>query len=244
MKILFTDVERFPHDCWSWDIWQTNIPIGFIKHSGGLLCWASKWYKKKQVTFRSLWDDAETYVSDAHKLMSEADAIVHYNGKAYDIKAYNVEFARLGLVPPAPSKQIDLYRVVKQNFMLPSYSLAYVLRYFGLPQKLDTGGVELWVKAMAGDQKARNKMRRYNINDTKVLEPLYEKLRPWIKQHPNVNLYKAADGTPHCATCGSTHLVSNGYRRTAVAAYRRLQCQDCGAWNHELKNKPELRVGG
>jgi len=197
------------------------------------------------MTFRSLWEHPDTYVQDAHAMMSEADAIVHYNGKAYDIKAYNIEFARLGLTPPPPSKQIDLYRVVKQNFMLPSYSLAYVLRYFELPQKLSTGGVELWVQAMQGDQKSRNKMRKYNINDTKVLEPLYEKLRPWIKQHPNLNLYTEADGKPHCATCGSTDLISNGFRRTSVAAYRRLQCQACGQWNYELSSKSgQLRNGG
>lgn len=245
-RILLTDVERFPHDVWTWDTYDARIPPAFIKHSGGLLCWSAKWYGHKQTTFRSLWDNPETMVQEAHAMLCAADAVIHYNGKAYDDKAYNVEFAKAGLVPPPPSKKIDLYRVVKANFMLPSYSLEYVLRYFGLPEKLDNGGAPSFVKALQGDVAAQRKMRRYNINDTRVLEPLYTKLRPWIKNHPNLNLLQtgAGDAHPHCAVCNSTHLISNGYRRTAVRAYRRLQCLACGSWNYQLKDKTELRVGG
>ena len=40
------------------------------------------------------------------------------------------------------------------------------------------------------------------------------KLRPWMTNHPNLNVF---DGTNGCLTCGSNNLQKRGTRRTQVA---------------------------
>jgi hypothetical protein len=59
-----------------------------------------------------------------------------------------------------------------------------------------------------------------------LLIELYEKLRPWIDNHPNVN--KNPDDLNNCIACGSSKVFRNGVRMTRVGQYHRYQCRDCG----------------
>lgn len=242
IKILFTDVETYPARCIVWRTGKQIVSVDQLEESGGLLCWSGKWLRQTAITFMSKWAQGDKMIHTAHKLLARADAVVHYNGNSFDIKVYNAEFARLGLPPPAPAKQIDLYRVVKSNFQLPSYKLSHVLKYFGIGEKLRTGGLDLWKDVAQGSIVAQNKMRRYNIRDTRLLEPLYLKLRPWIKNHPNMNVYFDEDGNRHCGICRSKRLLSNGERATNTKTYTRYSCKDCGSWNFEINE--QIRVGG
>ncbi|NIV35232.1 MAG: hypothetical protein GWN58_38990, partial [Anaerolineae bacterium] len=53
--------------------------------------------------------DMEGMLEGAWELLDEADAVVHYNGKKFDIPTLNREFVKYGFTPPSPYKQIDLY---------------------------------------------------------------------------------------------------------------------------------------
>ena len=69
---------------------------------------------------------------------------------------------------------------------------------------------------------------KYNIQDVKLLEDLYNELLPWIKNHPNHALYM--DTTrPVCTNCGSYHVVKKGLEHTLTQSYQRYKCKDCGA---------------
>jgi hypothetical protein len=84
----------------------------------------------------------------------------------------------------------------------------------------------LWVKVMAGDEKAWDRFRRYNLQDVHLLIDLYNVMLPWIQGHPNVSLY----GGKGCPKCGSRDVQRRGYRTTTVGRYQRFHCQTCGAW--------------
>ena len=43
---------------------------------------------------------------------------------------------------------------------------------------MENEGHELWLKCMAGNANAWKVMKRYNIQDVRVTEKLYDKLRP------------------------------------------------------------------
>lgn len=120
----------------------------------------------------------------------------------------------MGFKPPAPYKQIDLLQVVKSNFKFPSNKLDYISQRLGLGQKVEHEGMALWTKCMKGDKAAWQRMEEYNIQDVVLLEDLYKRILPWIKNHPNMNVYK--DG-PICPTCGDEHLQKRG---TAVTTTR------------------------
>jgi hypothetical protein len=164
-----------------------------------------------------------------HGLLEEADAVVHYNGTKFDMPTLNKEFIIHKMNPPAPSKQIDLLRVVKSQFRFPSNKLDYVAQRLGLGKKKEHEGHILWVKCMNNDRKACKTMEDYNIQDVILLEKLYNRLLPWIKSPINQNIMRDRNGFL-CPTCSKPSLISKGYRYTTTGAYQRYQCKACGGY--------------
>ncbi len=76
-------------------------------------------------------------------------------------------------------------------------------------------------------------MLEYNLTDVDVMFSLYEELRPWIKNHPNVALWMEEGVKPKCPHCGSENMRFKGYKRTKVLGYKQYNCKDCGAWSRE-----------
>ena len=70
-------------------------------------------------------------------------------------------------------------------------------------------------------------MFQYNQWDVECLEAVYLRLRPWIRNHPNLALYFESDHVV-CPNCGSTHLYSDGFYYTTVNKYQVFRCE-CGA---------------
>jgi hypothetical protein len=84
------------------------------------------------------------------------------------------------------------------------------------------------MKCRRGDSEAWKKMQEYNEGDVYPLEALYDKIKPWIKSHPNMGLYVDSD-RPVCRICGSDKLVKKGKERTQLSSYQRFKCKSCGA---------------
>lgn len=235
MKILLLDIETAPNLAHVWGLWQQNVGLPQLLEPGYTLCWAAKWLGEPEVYFGSIRQGAERMTREMHRLMSEADAIVHYNGNKFDIPTLNKDFLLHGLTPPAPAKQIDLLRVVKANFRFPSNKLAYVSEALGIGGKVSHSGHELWLKCMAGDDDAWRTMKCYNVQDTRLLEKLYFKLQPWIKLHPNHGLYNP-DNSEVCPKCGSENYQRRGMAHTGTCSYQRFQCCSCGGWFRGARN--------
>ncbi len=244
MNILIWDIETAPTNAWIWKAWKENILPAQVIDLGRTICWAAKWVGDDKVHFSSEWDVRhKTMVKRLHKMLSEADATVTYNGNHFDHKVMHWEFAKLGLAPPAPSKSIDMYQVVKTQFSPLYKRMDFVAKELGLEGKLSTGGFELWADVMNKDPDARKLMEEYNIQDIHVLEELYFRLLPWIRNHPSHAHY--GENKHACPHCGSDKLQRRGYYFTKVSKFRRYQCQDCGAWSSDrladkTQEKPEI----
>jgi len=232
LKILHLDIETTPHEGTFWNLFPKYIPIGQIKNPTFTLCWAAKWEGKKEVFFKKHTE--KDFITKMHELLDEADAVCHYNGKSFDIKHLNREFAYAGLPPPSPFDQIDLLSTVRQNFKLASNKLDYVSKYFGLGNKISHYGIELWYECMDGDKNAWKLMEKYNRRDVVLLPKLYKFLRPWIKGHPNAGLTSNPTKIT-CPTCSSTKIQSRGEYRTKTTVFQRYQCQGCGTWSRSRK---------
>ena len=233
MKTLLLDIETTPNLAHVWGLWNANVAINQIVAPTQVLCVAARFMGEDEMHFHSVHHDGrEDMLRAVHALMSAADAIITYNGRNFDIKHLNREFLEAGMTPPAPSKQIDLYAVVKRQFKFPSNKLDYVARALGIGAKVAHSGHELWVRCMAGDDAAWEEMRRYNEQDVNLLEELYRRLLPWIPNHPNVALY-AGNENPACPNCGSENLRREGHAYTRTGKYQRYQCRDCGTWSQD-----------
>jgi hypothetical protein len=234
MKILLLDIESSPNTAHVWGLWQQNVSINQLMESSYVLCYAAKWYGEKEVMFDSVHQSRpKTMLKGIHGLLNDADAVVHYNGTKFDIPTLNKEFLLHSFNPPSPYKQIDLLRVVRSNFRFPSNKLDYVAQRLNLGKKHEHEGHELWVKCMNGDKDAWKRMEKYNIQDVVLLENLYGHLLPWIKSHPNHNLF--SDGHV-CPNCSSSSLQRRGTAISATGTYQRYQCRSCGTWSQSTKS--------
>jgi hypothetical protein len=209
-----------------------------------MVMFGGKWLGEKGVVVHAEWDDShEAMAKHLWSLYDEADLIVAYNGDRFDDKKAKTLFEQYGLGRPSPYKTVDPFKVAKKHLDLPSYKMDEVLKFYGLPTKIETQE-SLWtdllrldLAALYGDDeaeqdriiddgvKARGKMRKYQKQDVVVLESLWYRLRPYIPALP-AHVF----GPNACDKCGSTRLQRRGYRLTQSGKYERYQCQDCAAW--------------
>ena len=243
MKILLLDIETSPNTAHVWGLWQQNVSINQLQESSYVMCWSAKWLGDKQVMFDSVYNSKPMkMLKGIHKLINEADAVIHYNGTKFDIPTLNKEFLLHGLPPPAPYRNIDLLRSVRSSFRFPSNKLDYVAQRLGLGQKTQHEGHSLWVRCMNNDPKAWKIMETYNKQDVVLLEKVYDAILPWIKNHPNHNLYN--DNGHSCPSCNSTKVQRRGVSHTTGGVYQRYQCTNCGTWSRSTKatrTRPEIK---
>jgi len=234
MKILFLDLETSPNLAHVWGLWDQNIAIGQLVNSTEVICFGARWNNSEKVIFKSVYHHGKkAMLKEMHRLLDEADVVVGWNSISFDTKHMNREFLEAGMKPPSPFKDLDLMRVVRSQFRMPSNKLDYVSQLLGVGAKVKHSGFDLWLDCMAGKRKAWVEMKEYQIQDVNLLIDLYEILKPWIKNGPHVALHNNVEGG--CRNCGSTHLNRRGVAKTASATYQRFQCQDCGSWNRGTK---------
>lgn len=243
MKILYIDIETMPNLGLVFDLWNQNLSLAQLVEPNDALCFAAFWDDApNRPIFYSVWDDGhEAMVRAAWDLLDEADVVVHYNGRKFDIPWLQRLFVELGLSPPSPFRQVDLYRVVASQFRFPSNKLEFVAQRLLGTTKVKHEGFGLWVKVMARESSACMHMRRYCIKDTKLLIPLFHKLLPWIARIPNAAVF--SDSTePLCVACGSSNFHKEGLARTQTRLYQRYQCDDCGKWFRGVKSLGGVEV--
>lgn len=181
MKILLLDIETTPMQVYAWGLWDQNISIDQIIKSTEMLCFGARWLGSKKVIFKSTHHDGKkAMLEELHKLMDEADLLVGWNSASFDHKHINREFLQAGMVPPSPTKDLDLMSVTKANFLFPSNKLDYVAQKLGVGAKVKHSGFSLWIKCMDGDSKAWAEMKKYQIQDVNLLVDLYDVLLPWF----------------------------------------------------------------
>ena len=87
MKILTIDLETRPIAAYVWRLRDENIGINQIIDNGGILSFAAKWHGKPGVEFSCVWEDGEAkMLRKAHKLLSEADAVIGWNSQKFDTR--------------------------------------------------------------------------------------------------------------------------------------------------------------
>ena len=237
MRILLLDIETSLHKVYTFSLFKAYIPPKQIIEPTKVLCWAAKWLGEKKVHFRNTND--EDCIDKIHEMMNEADAIIHYNGKAFDVKHLNREFLLRRMDPPSSFADIDLLTTMRQNFRMASNKLEWVTLELGYEGKVQHRGVQLWIDCQEhNDPKAWGEMKKYNIRDVTEMEPVYHDLRPWIKNHPNWGHY--IDGNEIvCRKCGSTNVKKDGWERKTINPYQRYRCLDCRA---PLRGRTKIKL--
>jgi predicted RNA-binding Zn-ribbon protein involved in translation (DUF1610 family) len=237
-RILLLDIEMSPNLAWTWKIHDAEIWPQYIVKPTKMLCFSANWIDEDKIIFASEYHNGRPAMMDAlWQLLDEADVVIHYYGKAFDVPNINTEFLKRGDLPPSPFKQIDLCLAVKK-FGFPSNKLSYVTEQLKIPSKGSVGS-ETWLGVMDNSPYYWDIFRDYNVNDTKILKELYYKLQPWIQQHPGMGTYTGQMFS--CPNCGSKNIERRGYAYTTVSRFQRFVCRNCGKWSRS--NKRDFGTG-
>lgn len=229
-KILVLDIERFPNVVHKWSLFDKHpTPLNMVEQFGSTVSFAAKWYGKGKVEFYSDFHDGHgEMVEQAHRLLDEADIAITYNGDSFDLPHLRKEMVVQELGPHSPVLSVDLYKVVRKHYRFESNKLDHVAQQLGVGSKVAHSGHSLWRRCMAGEEKAWALFRRYNIGDVRLTERLYDRLRPWISNHPHMGLFLGEENA--CNRCGSTDLERRGFAHTPLSSYQQYRCRQCGGW--------------
>lgn len=238
MRLLVLDIETMANLAWVWDTWKQDIaPSQIVKHKRAIST-AWKWYNDDEMYFASEFHDGrETFVRRVWDVLNEADGLIGYNSKRFDIKHLNTEFAVESLRPYAPLHHIDLMATIKNNFLFGSNKLEAVASRLGIGHKREHEGFGLWIKCEAGDADAWARMKDYNENDVRLTERLYTRILPWIINHPSYAAFSRAE-VPMCPNCGygaepGHPLRQHDWHYARTRRYARYHCPRCGKWSRD-----------
>lgn len=224
IKTLLIDIETSPLISYTWGIYEQDVIKRIQSYT--ILSVAYKWIGKST---QVLSIDRQTELSllkKLHKLMNEADVIVAHNGDSFDIKKINARFIIYKINPPSPYRTIDTLKEAKKIAAFDSNSLNSLGIDMGEGEKVKHRGFDMWEGCMAGNKKDWADMRRYNKRDVDLLYKVYLRLRPFMKNHPDVR----NEVLTNCPKCDSSNTQKRGMRRTLTRFYYRCQCLSCGGW--------------
>lgn len=242
-EIWTVDIETRPNEVYAWGLRDQNVGLSQVIKPGGLMMFAAQKHGSKKIEAHAQWNGYEAMVKRSHEIYDAADYIVTYNGVRFDNKHLRAAWAELGLTPPSPWRDIDLFKTVGK-FNWPSRKLAFVCERLGLDLKSDPGGFETWVQILRGDgdeqRRAQRRMIKYCKNDVLITTQLFGRLLPWVD---GLNLPLHTDsmddaGAVSCTRCGSPQVHRRGWAYTTTLRYQRYRCMQCGGWMKHRRSEP------
>lgn len=226
-----------------WDIEATNLNADF----GYVLCVSMKEpgrpTKTYSITDYTLFKEDCTndrhVVLDAARELSTADIWVTWYGKRFDVPYIQTRLLGHGYSPMPFTTHIDGWETARKGLRLHSNRLASVLSFLELADKTPLNG-KIWTRAAAGYHDAIEYVITHCERDVEALEEAYEKLKPYVRYHPNMavaNDLPLPDGAgtlhtyicPRCDTQGQ--MQKRGVQINRAGAAQRYLCKACGGWS-------------
>jgi hypothetical protein len=253
-KILCLDIERQSAVVDGvWELGSRNgswINPSRVIEPSRTICFAYRWEHEPKTKFVAEWDGGFEQdnasmapggghflmIKKAQELLTEADYVVGWNSKSFDIKHLRGHMYAYDLLPPAPHVDIDLMIQCKRNFSFMANSMAYISKVKSMEGKAATGGADLWrtLRYADGDilRRAQRRMKKYNLRDVDLTLELFYDMRPWLS-NLNLGLYSEDSDEMSCSNCESTDIQYRGSAGNLTYRYRRFQCNSCGKWGKD-----------
>jgi hypothetical protein len=241
-KIVTLDIECMANAVWSWQMYGKNWSAIEEIVEWSLLSMAAKWYGKKTqiysldqykgykpmmvrqgATISITQPDEKALLQDIWNILDEADVVIGWNSKRFDIKKINSKLIAYGFPPPSPYIQIDVMTEKKKLTASNSNKLENTGVEWKTGHKLPHQGFKLWTGCSEGDKKSWSLMRRYNIQDVVLTEKNYDYLKPWMQNHPVMNFNQ---DEARCTRCNSTDLWKKGIEFRGNGLSQRWKCKN------------------
>jgi DNA polymerase elongation subunit (family B) len=238
-NILIFDIETAPHLAYVWSAWKNNIYKDQWQSKGYIMSFAAKWLGSDEIIYEeNRHNDDKQLVSRLFSLFDEADVVVAHNGDKFDIPYVTGRGIVHGFKPYSPFHSIDTLKVARKNMRVTNNTLENLCVELGLPLKgghKNFDGFKLWKECLRQNDDAWDEMKEYNVQDIVSLEALYLRLRPYMRNHPNVS------ESCECPKCNSFDVQRRGYIKSKVGlTYQRYYCKSCGGWHRSKTSIKEL----
>ena len=199
------DVETLPLPIkgYLWGIHDQYIDHTMIQDSWRMVSWAgsyigsSKIYSDVMTSKEALNRNSERVVKSARDFIDSCDIVIGHNYDDFDARILNSEILYYNM-SPLKYRTIDTLKLIRANFKLPSYKMAYINDYFGITKKVQNEGQALWNKCLKGDKKALSEMLIYNEGDIASTADLFWRIQPYCQGVPNFSTYMKNDGIQSC----------------------------------------------
>ncbi len=239
-KILLLDIETSLMEFYAFSPKVDYIPHNAMIKDWSILCWGAKWLFEPEIFGESVTPQEAIDRKDKHllggiwELINQADICITQNGIQFDLKKLNSRFLLNGYNPPSHFLNVDTLKVAKETFGFSYNRLDFLGEKFGIGKKTDME-FEDWVHCAKGSQEHINKMFDYCKRDVApLLEDVYLHMLPWIKGHPNLNLFTNHDRDV-CPHCESEDRVWGERYITPQGVWEGFRCQSCGSLGRGTK---------
>ncbi len=245
-KILIWDIEMSGCLAHVWGTGEQYIRPEQLRNDKFIISISYKWYGEEEVynlslTKKQIKDRNDSSIlAQFSKILNSADWHVYHNGDSFDLKEVNTRLVKHGLSPVLVANSVDTWKACKKYFRFQSNKLGEVCKWLGLEEKIDTGGLDLWLRICYGyDMVAYEEMLDYNDQDVLITEALFERLLPFLKLTKKLNsdiVYDKKDlnrvlAEEECNNCGTIggHKVRSHYVTATGKIRFYYACGHCGA---------------
>ena len=158
--------------------------------------------------------------------MDKADEIITHNGKRFDTPWIRTRAIYHNIPMRHTYNEIDTYKLCKKYLNLPSNSLKEVCKYYGLPSKIDAGGIDTWKDVVfKKDREALDHLLYYGDGDITSLEAVFNKLLKYIKPNMQYSVLHGGDKY-ECPECGKLGRLRKTYTTAAGTIQHYMSCTD------------------
>lgn len=235
VKVLIYDLEtsQIPAKVW----WTGKQYVGHkqLKGEAKIITVAWKWLGEDKVNHLT-WDmethSDEKLVEEFIKVYNSADQVVGINNDNFDCRWIRARAAKYSIPINVYVKSLDIQKQAKKLFRLPSYSMDYMSKYFGVSHKLSHEGIVMWDMIEDGNPEQQKeymkKMIEYNVGDIISTEDLYLCLRKYMKSPVHFGALVGKSKFT-CPECGGDNLeLIKTTTTTAGTIQRIMRCKDDG----------------
>ncbi len=240
-KVMVYDIETSQVRA---DVWGTGKQ--YIRHDqlvdgpeGETRIISIAWkYVGEDEVYALTWNDGcdKEMMQEFMAYYNRCEMVIGQNNNSFDNKLVATRAAKHGLFLNRFVKSFDIYRKAKQVFRLPSYSMKFMAKFFGLTLKLSHEGILMWKMIQYGTDAQKKeylqKMVDYNVGDIVTTEELYMKMRPYLSTvtHKGVSADKPRWS---CPITGSLDVELYNTLYTEAGTVQRILF--CPSSNHQYK---------
>lgn len=163
--IFFLDIETSSLDADSGMV----VAIGYAKDNG-----------IPKTLFVKSFKDESSIISEVFKLIKDKK-IVTFNGSRFDVPFLTARGLKYDLYFPK-IEMVDLYCWAKKYLRLQSRRFHDICLFYDIPHQEISGKEvnELFIKAMSGRQKAKQRIIDHLKQDIEAMQAFYKKIKPLI----------------------------------------------------------------